>query len=172
MEGLNKGFSEEFREQSTLRMRESLDKIRECLRVLDDGAFWHKPNENSNAAAQLLRHLQGNIGQYILSGLGETPDRRDRPAEFSATEDRDRSAVESNFFKTAEAALNTIQNIPESAFFSRKRVQGFDLSGVGIILHVVEHLSYHTGQLVYLTKLHCNRDLGFYRDTDLNLNNN
>lgn len=171
MEGLSEKLVEEFREQSVLRIQESLDKIQGCLNVLDDRAFWLKPNENSNGAAHLLRHLQGNIGQYILSGVGGAPDHRDRPAEFLETEGGNRAVIESGFFEVAVAALDLIRSVPEAVLLQRKRVQGFELTGMGIILHVVEHLSYHTGQLVYLTKLDGNMDLGFYRDFDLNQTN-
>jgi len=54
----------------------------------------------------------------------------------------------------------------------RKRmVQGFELDGIGIITHVVEHYSYHTGQIALLTKLLVNKDLGFYDGMDLNVKN-
>jgi uncharacterized damage-inducible protein DinB len=171
MEELNTTLAVEFREQAAVRMQESLDKIRGCLDVLDDRAFWHRPNKNSNGAAQLLRHLQGNIGQYILSGLGGAPDHRDRPSEFEAVSPGERETVEAGFFEVARAAVEQVRSMPDADLLNRQRVQGFDLSGMGIVVHVVEHLSSHTGQLVYLTKLLCDVDLGFYRDFDLNQKN-
>ena len=119
----------------------------------------------------MLRHLSGNIGQYILSGLGGAPDLRDRPSEFGPAGPAGRESIESRFFEVARAAIEHIRNVPEADLLVRRRVQGFDLSGAGIVVHVVEHLSYHTGQLVYLTKLLCDIDLGFYRDFDLNQKN-
>ena len=50
-------------------------------------------------------------------------------------------------------------------------VQGFEFSGVGIIMHVVEHLSYHTGQIAFWAKYLKQVDLGFYADFDLNTKN-
>jgi uncharacterized damage-inducible protein DinB len=35
-------------------------------------------------------------------------------------------------------------------------------------MHVVEHLSYHTGQIIYQTKALRDLDLDFYGDVDLN----
>ena len=52
-----------------------------------------------------------------------------------------------------------------------REVQGFTMSGIGVVIHVVEHLSYHTGQITYWTKLLKDRDLGFYQDIDLNIKN-
>ncbi len=50
-------------------------------------------------------------------------------------------------------------------------VQCFEETGVGIIIHVIEHFSYHTGQIALLTKLLTNKDTQFYEDLDLNKTN-
>jgi uncharacterized damage-inducible protein DinB len=52
-----------------------------------------------------------------------------------------------------------------------RMVQGFQFSGVGVALHAVEHLSYHTGQIAYLVKLLKDRQIGLYDDFDLNVKN-
>lgn len=171
MEELSEILVADFRDQAVLRITESLDKIQGCLSELDEEAFWYEPNKNSNSAATLLQHLQGNIGQYINSGLGGFEDHRDREAEFSRKDSRKRKTVEADFFEVAQNARDLIQTVPGTVLTQRKRVQGFELSGLGIILHVVEHLSYHTGQLVYLTKQLGDVDLGFYKDYDLNQKN-
>ena len=161
----------EFREHAVFRIRESAEKVRGCLDPLDDEAFWHQPTAHTNSPAQLLRHLQGNITQYILSGLGHTPDLRKREEEFRPPAIRDRALVESGFFDTVARAVEMIGSVSGHELITEKRVQGFEFSGLGIILHVVEHLSYHTGQFAYLTKREKNMDLGFYRDVDLNQTN-
>jgi uncharacterized damage-inducible protein DinB len=52
-----------------------------------------------------------------------------------------------------------------------RSVQGYDYSGIGIIIHVTEHYSYHTGQIAFWTKLLQNKDLGFYANINLNAKN-
>ena len=171
MEELSQMLGADFRDQAVLRISESLGKIQGCLSQLDEEAFWYEPNTTSNSAATLLGHLQGNLGHYIISGLGGVEDQRDREAEFTGKDTRERRDIEADFFEVAQKAIRLIQTLPETALVQRKRVQGFELSGLGIILHVVEHLSYHTGQLVYLTKQLGDVDLGFYKDFDLNQKN-
>lgn len=161
----------EFREQAVFRIEEALRMIRISLKELDEDAFWYRPNEVSNGVGQLLEHLSGNIKQYILSGLGGEKDTRERDREFESTGRRDREAVEQKFFETVRLATSVIENLPESSWLQKKQIQGFDLTGLGIVLHVVEHLSYHTGQIAYLTKLINNSELGFYRGRDLNVKN-
>ena len=171
MERLSDTLISEFKDHAVLRMQESADKIRGCLNLLDEDAFWFQPNEQSNSPDQLLRHLKGNITQYIISGLGDAPDLRNRDAEFIPGRNRDRNRVESAFFEAISAAIEMIGSANAEDLTKIRRVQGFAFSGIGIILHVVEHLSYHTGQFAYLTKLNKNVDLGFYRDFDLNQTN-
>ena len=170
MERQSQCFSE-FRGQARLRVEESLDKIRGCLKLLDETAFWERPNASSNSAGHLLMHLTGNIRQYMLSGLGGAKDIRKRDLEFKSPPAPDRTGVESEFFRVTEKALELLETLSEEAFLDRKTVQGFDLTGLGIVLHVVEHLSYHTGQIAYLTKMKTDQDLGFYRGLDLNTTN-
>ena len=53
----------------------------------------------------------------------------------------------------------------------KREVQGFTFSGIGVAIHVTEHLSYHTGQIAFLTKQIKNIDLGFYDGMDLKIKN-
>ena len=169
--GEKEAFIAEFKGQARLRMRESLDKIQECLKLLDDTSFWYRPNAHSNSTGNLLMHLSGNIRQYMLSGLGGEPDTRQRDLEFQVPPGGDRTAVTSEFFQVAARALEILSETSGEQLLQPKRVQGFELTGLGIILHVAEHLSYHTGQIAYLTKMQMDRDLGFYKGQDLNAKN-
>ncbi len=47
-------------------------------------------------------------------------------------------------------------------------MQGFEETGTAILLHVVEHFSYHTGQITLHTKLMLDADTGYYAGADLN----
>ena len=46
-------------------------------------------------------------------------------------------------------------------------VQGFQESGLSILVHVIEHFSYHVGQIAYFVKARKGTDLGFYRGVRL-----
>jgi uncharacterized damage-inducible protein DinB len=161
----------EFLEQSVYRMEESTEKIRSCLSLMDDKTFWHRPNMASNSVGQLLAHLSGNIRQYIVSGLSGEPDVRKRDKEFEAPAHRDRKALEAEYMKIVKQATAIISGAQAQDLLKWRKVQGFDLTGLGIVLHVVEHLSYHTGQIAYITKMHTDCDLGFYKGIDLNAKN-
>jgi uncharacterized damage-inducible protein DinB len=50
----------------------------------------------------------------------------------------------------------------------KKTIQShFRVSGFSMISHVIEHASYHTGQIALLTKWIVDEQVGFYEDLDL-----
>ena len=75
--------SKNLKKMLLLRMRESQERIHKSLAQITEEEVWKVPNPASNSAANLILHLCGNITQYILSSLGESPDQRQRDLEFS-----------------------------------------------------------------------------------------
>src|SRR5918993_721700 len=61
---------------------EYLPKIERCLELLTDEQIWWRPNEDSNSVGNLLLHLCGNAGQWIVGGLGGEQNYRVRQSEF------------------------------------------------------------------------------------------
>lgn len=161
----------EFISESISRINENTPRIKKCLDELSEDEVWFKSNPASNSIANLILHLRGNITQYIISGLGGEDDRRERDLEFTTSGNLQKSELISLLDSTIERAANIIKNINEKTLLTKKSVQGFNLSGIGIIIHVVEHYSYHTGQIAYITKLMKNKQLGFYANIDLNMKN-
>lgn len=152
-------------------MRENPPRIRICLDQLSEDQIWQKPNPSSNSIANLIIHLNGNITQYIVSALGGAPDERKRDEEFSRSAGLSKEKLQKTLEGTIEKSCEIIRNLDEDSLMRRRVVQGFDLTGIGIIIHVVEHLSYHTGQIAFWTKALNDKDLGFYQGLDLNQKN-
>lgn len=161
----------EFKVQALMRMSENLKKITRCLTELDESEVWRRPNGSSNSVGNLLLHLSGNIRQYILAGIGGVPDTRTRDAEFSATEGLSKAELLQLLTDTVTQAMGVIGEITEPQLLNTKRVQVYDASGLGHVLHVVEHFSYHTGQITFWVKLLKNKDLGFYAGVNLSQTN-
>ncbi len=162
---------DEFRSNSLYRIEESVRMLKICMERLDSRSFWDRPNPASNSIGNLLLHLSGNMRQYVISGLGGASDTRVRDAEFLQTLDHDPAEVWEHFLGTVAEVREAIQRASEADLLGKKWVQGFHLSGLGMVLHAVEHLSYHTGQIAWAVKAAQGADLGFYDGTDLNLMN-
>jgi uncharacterized damage-inducible protein DinB len=163
--------SNEFIGQSIYRFKLNLPRIEKCLDELSEEEIWQRPNRSSNAIGNLILHLCGNITQYVISGLGKQADNRDRESEFSARGSLGKKELKEKITETVNNAIKVFEELSEKDLLETKSLQGFEMSGVANILHVVEHLSYHTGQITFWTKCLKDKDLGFYSGMDLNARN-
>ena len=166
-----KNITQEFTEESIFRIEKNTTKIIKCLEELNEEQIWLRPNEVSNSIGNILLHLCGNITQYIISALGVQPDIRERDKEFSAKTGYNKDELQNKLTSTVEQAVIIIRNSDEYRLMKIYPVQGFNLSGIAIIVHVTEHFSHHTGQIIFWTKLLSGNDLAFYANTDLNKKN-
>ena len=146
-------------------------KIMKCLDQLTEEQIWMRPNKASNSVGNILLHLCGNIRQYVISGLGDQPDIRERDKEFSTQGGYNKQELLAKLNDTLKQATNVIKNADETCLMKIHSVQGFDYSGIGIIVHITEHYSHHTGQIIFWTKQLTGNDLGFYSHVDLNKKN-
>ena len=143
-------------------------KLRAAVEVLPPDALWWRANEQSNSVGNLLLHLDGNVRQWIVLGVGDesgsTPSRRDRAGEFAARSGP--SAVEllnrlDGTLREADAVLGAL---PADALGSRRVIQGQELTVLEAIYHVVEHFSLHLGQIIWAAKMHAPGAISFYDD--------
>ena len=154
-----------------------LAKITQALEPLDDHQIWWRPNAASNSIGNLLLHLAGNVRQWLIAGVGSVPDVRTRAAEFAAVGTLDKQAVLAQLASTvadADAVLDALtQQLTraphEDAPLQRLIApQGFPQTVLDVIFHVVEHFSYHTGQIVFIAKQLSGVEPQFYDEQTLN----
>lgn len=157
----------EFVENCCFRMNESLRMIRISLDKVSEEQAWQKPNTSLNSMGNLILHLCGNMTQYGIASLNETEDNRQRDMEFSTTGGYTKKELLEKLESTVNQVKETIQSTSLNRLLTRKQVQGFEFSGIGNIVHVVEHFSYHTGQIAFWVKQLNNEQLGFYDGHDL-----
>ena len=139
-----------------------LPKIERCLELLRDEQIWWRANPQSNSIGNLILHLSGNVRQWIVSGLGGAADSRDRDAEFAQRDVISREDLISKLKQTMDNADATLAAFDAEKLLDRQSIQGYDVSALEAILHVVEHFSMHAGQIVFITKQLTEHDLHFY----------
>jgi len=148
---------------------ESLPRIRKCLAQMTVDEIWARPNEQTVSVGNLVLHLAGNVRQYVIATLGGVPDVRERQKEFDEPGPLATADLLDRLEKAMAEVSAVLDRIDPSTLLQTHRVQGFVESGLSILVHVVEHFSYHTGQIAYIVKSRKNVDLGFYRGRNLNL---
>ena len=161
----------EFIEQSIYRINENTPKIEKCLNELTEEEIWKRPNASSNSVGNIILHLCGNVTQYIISSIGGKEDIRKRDEEFSTKGGYTKGELFNKLTGTLNEAIAIINVCSNEELLRIRRVQAFEKSGVGIIVQVVEHYSYHTGQIIFWTKLLRDKDMAFYAGLDLNKKN-
>src|SRR6266404_4637562 len=139
-----------------------LPKIERCLGLLNDQQIWWRANEQSNSIGNLLLHLSGNVRQWIVCGLGDATDSRDRDSEFAQRTQIPRAELFERLKRTVNEAVATLARLDPDKLLEKHRIQGLEVSALEAVLHVVEHFSMHTGQIILLTKLLTATDLHFY----------
>jgi len=145
---------------------EFLPKIERCVNLLSDEQIWWRPNSESNSIGNLMLHLSGNARQWIICGLGSASDDRDRDSEFAQREAISREDLLGLLRQTISDVDATLANFDPDRLLERKRIQELDVTALEAILHVVEHFSMHTGQIILLTKMMSTTDLAFYEFVD------
>ena len=132
---------------------EYLGKIETAVESLTDDQIWWRPNENSNSIANLLAHLHGNLSQWVLSGLGGQPFERHRSEEFSARAGATKAELFGQLEATVGQCRKLLHGLSPAELGRVRQIQKYELDGYRALFHTVEHMSYHTGQIVLLAKL-------------------
>lgn len=147
---------------------EGVERIKKVCGLLSEEELWYTPNDASNSIGVLILHLCGNVTQWIGSGIGNMTDQRERGLEFAPEHRPPKElllAKLSSLPAVTDLAFATVVN--DAQLLDPRKVQGFNETTLSIIVHVIEHFSYHVGQIALIAKYLKGRDLGFYADMDL-----
>ena len=101
-----------------------------------------------------------------MCGVGLAPDARDRDAEFAQRDVIARDDLHSLLERTLADVDATLAQFDANRLLDVRTIQGLEVSVLEAILHVVEHFSMHTGQILMMTKMLTNADLAFYEFDD------
>jgi uncharacterized damage-inducible protein DinB len=159
-EDLSRAFIQQSRAQLT---DEYSPKILSCLEKLSEDDVWWSPNPASNSVGNLILHLCGTARQWIVASIEGHHDIRIRSAEFAAEGGFDKAMLSALLTTTLRDVDAVLASLPLEALKESRQVQGFEMTVMQAIYHVVEHFAGHTGQITYITKLRTQADLGFYR---------
>ena len=152
-----------FLEFSAEKLEQLHSRVQDCLARLTGEQIWTRHSENENAVGNLALHLAGNIRQWIGSGVAGWPDHRERDAEFDARSGKSPEELAELLKIRVTEVVSIVRSLPVSRLTERVTPQGYDVTVLEAIAHVVEHFSMHTGQIILLTKLLTGEDLAYYQ---------
>jgi len=139
-------------------------RMRQCVESLTAEQVWWRPNESTNSIGNLLLHLNGNVRQWLVNSFNRTPDARNRPAEFGERHHIPPAELLEQLGATIEEASAVLSRLTETDLRAIYEIQGYTVTGLGAVYQVVEHFGLHHGQIIYITKMLRDEDLGFYKE--------
>jgi len=139
-----------------------LSRIRECVQKLNSEQIWMRHGEHENAVGNLMLHLNGNVRQWIVSGIGGEPDRRMRDLEFTARGDQDPAQLMGRLEGTVAEAVAVLKNFAPERLVKTYQPQKYRITILEGIYSCVEHFAQHTAQIIFATKLLTGQEMGFY----------
>src|ERR1700758_3118693 len=89
-------------------------RLRSCVESLTDEQVWWRPNEASNSIGNLILHLNGNVGQWLVSSFKQAEDARNRPAEFSERQRIPASTLLEKLRQTLKEASDVLGSLTEA----------------------------------------------------------
>lgn len=133
-------------------LEEYLEKIRRAVDLLDDDQVWWRPAPDSNSIGNLLLHLAGNLSLWLRAGLGGDAFERDRAGEFAADRTHGSEELMRRLSTVVARCREVLDGLDGEALDRPVEVQGYRSDVLGVVFHAVEHMSYHSGQILTLAK--------------------
>jgi uncharacterized damage-inducible protein DinB len=149
---LRRSRGQSFQSQSAAYLSEYLDKIRLAVQNLDDDAFWWRPAAGTNSAANLVIHLTGNLSLWVLKSIGGEEFERHRAAEFAADRSAGKDELVAGLAAVVESSCAVLGALSDDDLGRELDVQGYVCDAFTATFHAVEHMSYHTGQIIWIAK--------------------
>ena len=148
---------------SVKRMQVSENDINRCLDKLSSEQMWHRGGDHENSIANLLLHLEGNLRQWFLHGIGGQPDVRVRDEEFTLSPAQPCEEVRRCFAATLAECRSVIGSLRPARLLEMIDPQPNGGWGPMTILEaiyrIVSHLQMHQGQIILLAKQLTGADL-------------
>lgn len=120
----------------------------------NEASLWIVTENISNCAGNLCLHLIGNLNHFIGRHMGNTDYVRQREAEFN-TKDVPKATLLTEIANVKEIVITALTNFSEEKLQEKYPIEknGEIPSYELMLLHLLWHLSYHTGQINYHRRL-------------------
>jgi uncharacterized damage-inducible protein DinB len=139
----------------THEFRRHKDLADRAMAALDDEQFFRRPGEAVNPIALIVKHLAGNLASRwsdFLTSDGDKPS-RDRDSEFLLTEQDTRANLLAAWERGWQTLFDTLADLQASDLEKSVTIRGEPHTVVQALLRGVTHAAYHTGQILYVTRL-------------------
>ena len=128
-------------------------QARTCLEALNDGQIWWRANEESNTVGNLVLHISGSTRWFIGPGIGNSGYVRDRSSEFTEQGSMQKEALFAYLDSAMSEADRVLSDLDPNRLDEATDRTGKLVTYRELIFNQVLHVTSHTGQIVFATKL-------------------
>ena len=128
-------------------------QINACLDVLTDEELWWRPNEQTNAVANLVVHLSWSNRYYLEQVIGGRDIGRHRDAEFSARDGFPKATLLETWQHSLRVTEEILNNLQPTQLMDTTDRTGKVTTYSQLLMHVTHHNAAHMGQIVWITKM-------------------
>ncbi|MFX0116203.1 MAG: DinB family protein [Candidatus Hodarchaeota archaeon] len=133
-------------------IEEQRRQIREIFGLSNEKLNW-RPQAARNSIANLVEHITGAEAFWIQEGIMGRSINRKREREFEP-HSRSRQELLTTYENTAKATEQILnEKITDDQLFDERVVRNRPRTILWILLHLVDHSSYHIGQIEYIKGL-------------------
>ena len=125
-----------------------------AIASLADEAFFAQPGRAANSIALIAKHLSGNLRSRwtdFLTSDGEKPT-RDRDAEFALGPADTREKLLADWQQAWTVVADTLGRLTDADLTRVVTIRGEAHSVLQATLRSVNHVAYHTGQILLLAR--------------------
>jgi len=134
-------------------LTDALRMIEHCVRQLSDEQIWLRQDESLSSIGNLVLHLAGNLRQWVVVGLGGGVDERNRPQEFAERGPIARGELLTVLRECVNEARQVLARQRPHELLAVRRIQGFEMTGIGALGHTIPHFRGHTQEIIFRTRL-------------------
>jgi len=131
---------------------EYLPSIETCVARLTDQQIWSRANESSNSIGNLLLHLAGSTRYWATEVIGKAPIGRVRQQEFDQREVIPVAELMARLRAVIAETDACFAGLTGDHLIETRKTKNEEFTVLWCVYHIVEHFSYHTGQIQSMTK--------------------
>jgi len=138
---------------SSVKLGQLSHNVSSCLALLSDEQVWESIGKPETSVANLVLHLCGNVGEWIIANIGGEQDMAPRNEELAARGGLNGKRLSGQLSTAVMRAMTILDTVSSDRLTERLTIRNYDLSVFEAIYHVVEDFSMHAGQIMLITRL-------------------
>jgi len=135
-------------------------QIHAAVGPLSEDQVWWRPNEASNSIGNLVLHLTGSLNHFLNRNIGGIDYTRDRAAEFDERRPVPKAELLELFDDMVARAGRTFDSMTPERLSDPSPEPKMATIVFEDLVNVLAHLANHTGQIVWIAKMHLSGGMG------------